>query len=146
PSAGVALRHGARPRIASNGCAGRRPAARAAGKNPRGAGAALSRRAVEPRAPARRRAAREPYRGRSARPFSTRDRAVPAQPDRGLARVCLCEPPAGGSGSGRARGGLSQPMRARVIVPLAVLLLAGLGAAWFFSAFERVPAKEQVGP
>jgi hypothetical protein len=37
-------------------------------------------------------------------------------------------------------------MRARFIIPLAVLLLAGLGGAWFFNAFERVPVKEPVGP
>ncbi len=37
-------------------------------------------------------------------------------------------------------------MNARVLVPLAVLVLAGLGVLWFLENFEKVPVKERVGP
>ena len=37
-------------------------------------------------------------------------------------------------------------MKSRVLVIGALCLLAGLGAAWFYMNFERVPYKERVGP
>ena len=36
-------------------------------------------------------------------------------------------------------------MRARILVPGAVVLIIGLGVAWFFANFEKRPAKERVG-
>lgn len=37
-------------------------------------------------------------------------------------------------------------MNARVLVPIALLVLAALGVAWFLENFEKAPVKEHVGP
>lgn len=37
-------------------------------------------------------------------------------------------------------------MNARVLVPVALLALAVLGAIWFLQNFEQMPVKERVGP
>jgi hypothetical protein len=37
-------------------------------------------------------------------------------------------------------------MKSRVLIAGGVALLAGLGLAWFFASFERVPYKERIGP